>query len=286
MRRRQHAESVESLIAGFAERLLDVVERSIEARTRILTAEWMEVALAARLGSERVIRAPKATPRTRQPPDAVPATRLAETAAVNATTRSRAAGPGSRKRVRTQVETSRATHGGPASTPPSPEQERRDAEFARMRALLKPIGRDDLPGIVDAVSARPAGIVIDPPTDPLRLLEGEVRNQAQGLAQLPAASCTARIAAWAGRVRAYEETNGNRVAADLLLDKLRVLARAMDAGRIEALNGSWRTADWPSYIRKNEALAEATPEALNTLAEPLPERSGDPDYRDVWLQPS
>lgn len=99
---------------------------------------------------------------------------------------------------------------------------------------------------------------------------------------LPAASCTARIASWAGRIRLYEEANGNRVAAEFLLEKLRVLARAMDAGRIEALNSSWRTANWPSYILTNEALADAKPKEPEAAKEALPDPNAGSDYRDVW----
>ena len=75
------------------------------------------------------------------------------------------------------------------------------------------------------------------------------------------------------------------MAAQLVLEKLRALAYAMEAGRIEALTASWRTADWPSYIRKNEQLAEApsTPEPRerpdeSTLNGPADES----DYSAVW----
>ena len=146
----------------------------------------------------------------------------------------------------------------------------------RLRALPKPTGTGDAPEATGALSDQPALVAVAPPADPFRLLEAEIRSQAHQLAQLPHASCMARIAAWTGRVRSYEITNGNRVAADLLLDKLRVLAREMDAGRIDGLNGSWRATDWSSYSPTDWRRARSFVQM----------GSGEPDYRDIWSQPS
>lgn len=287
MTSRRHSESVDSLIRAFVERLGETIEREIEVRTQALATEWLAVAMASPSAPDQVrLRRPTATPGTPATPESPAAETPADTTSNTATARPTAAAPVRRQRSRASVATSSTIRGqAEASALPSPEQERRDADFARLRALLKPTGHDDASGVVGTLPPPAALSPVEPPADPLRSLEAEVRNQAHALAQLPQTRCTARIAAWAGRVRSYEETDGNRVAADLLLEKLRVLARAMDAGRIEALNGSWRTRDWPSYIRTNEALAEA-PQEPETIIESRPDRSGEPDYRDIWSQPS
>jgi hypothetical protein len=291
MTRRQVSKTVESLTSAFVERLLDAVERAIDARARTLTTEWVDLAMATHPDSEQLgDRRARGTARAHTLPDGTDGQSLSETVASGATADAAVPPLVRSTRLGRRAKASTAAGKPPAATaaPPSPdpEQERRDAELARLRALLKPTGQDDASRAADALPARPAANVVAPPSDPLRLVEDEVRAQAHGLAQLSATSCTARIAAWAGRVRSYEETSGNRVAAQLLLDKLRALARAMDAGRIEALNGSWRTADWPSYIQTNQALAEA-PQARSEAPVPsIPEPSGEPDYQDVWSQPS
>jgi len=287
MRRRQHSKSVASVTAAFIERLFEAVERTIDARTRILTAEWLALAVAAPADSEEVGTRP---PRVRSRPHAL-SPRIDDhgavvTATVEATNRPPATPRLRGKRLGTRVRTSSTAAGAPLPSPlPSPEADRRDAEFARLRSLLRPTGDHDTSGAAETPSARAPALLVAPPPDPIRLLEDEVRAQAHTLGQLPGTSCTARIAAWAGRIRSYQET-GNRVAAELLLDKLRALARAMDAGRIEALNGSWRTRDWPSYIRTNEAMAEAREHEPATPAESLPDQSGDSQYRDIWSQPA
>jgi len=259
MTRRQPSKSVESLTAGFVDRLFAAVERVIHARTRVLTAEWLDVALATHRDSELAsVRHSIDTPRPPVGPKPFDDRRPQGTATTERTNHSRSVAPGRRRRLGDRPKRSRTAAGQPpTSALPSPEEHRRDAEFARLRALLKPTGQENASGAAETVSALAPAIVVAPPPDPLHTLEDEVRAQAHGLAQLPPDCCTARIAAWVGRVRSYEETNGNRVAAELLLDKLRALARAMDAGRIEALHGSWRATDWSSYIRTNETLAQA-----------------------------
>lgn len=280
MARTQHSQSVESLISTFVERLFHVIEHHIDVRTRILAAELIEGAVPTRTPSERLIVHPTAiTPGARALLEAPTAEEPAD-AAMDATKQTSAAAPPRRERSRPRGGSSRAARGEPAAAvTPTPEQERRDAELGRLRNLLKPTWQDSAS---DAAGPLPPPTAAAPLTDPLRLLQDEIQGQALGLAQLPSESCTARIAAWAGRVRLYQETTDNRVAAELLLDKLRVLASAMDAGRIEALTGAWRTKDWPSYIQANEAAAQIRQEAPEPPAKSLPDQNGDPDYRDVW----
>jgi len=289
MRTRQRSKSVESLTAAFVDRLSRAVEHAIDARTRILAAEWMDLALVPAAVSPEVRVSPaEMAPRTDTLSAAGGGQGSAETAPARTpnrpptTARLRRNGPGRPAKTAGASPTSSVS----PSTTPSPEEQRRDAEFARLRALLKPTGYPEASGAAETLSAPVSAGVVAAPSDPLRLLEDEIRLQAHGLAQLSQASCTARIAAWAGRVRSYEETTGNRVAADLLLDKLRALARAMDAGRIEALIGSWRTSDWGSYIRTNEGLAEARSDRPETSEQSRPDPSGEPDFGEVWSQPS
>jgi hypothetical protein len=282
MTRRDRSKSVESLTRAFVDRLLEAVERAIDGRTRALSAEWIDHALARAAVSQGAV--PPGLPRPPTATTSSDASTPDDTAAIAATKRSQATAVGRTKRLEARVKASRTAAGAPPmASLSSPQEERRHAEFVRLRALLKPTGQD--------ASATAATLPIPAPSvaplsDPLRLLEDEVRAQVHALGQLPSSACTAQIAVWAGRVRWYAETHGNRVAADLLLDKIRALARAMDAGRIEALNGSWRISDWPSYIRANEALAEAPQDAQQPLAESLPAPNGEADYGDIWSQPS
>jgi hypothetical protein len=116
----------------------------------------------------------------------------------------------------------------------------------------------------------------------LASLEDVIRDQLPALGGLSQSRCTARIAAWAGRVRLDQSRPGaeqTRVAALMLLEKLRRLARAMDAGSIEALNASWSTRNWERYIEANE-LAAATPDAP---AAPAPDPVPEPD---AWPWPA
>jgi len=164
-----------------------------------------------------------------------------------------------------------------------PEQARRDAELARLRAVLRPTTADPTPASPSPVASAPApsraedrndrGERNDSPAS----VEDAIRDQLPALGGLSQARCTARIAVWAGRVRLNQSRPGaeqTRVAALMLLEKLRRLARAMDAGSIEALNASWSTRNWERYIEANE-LAAATPDAEPVAApEPVPEPDG------------
>jgi hypothetical protein len=119
--------------------------------------------------------------------------------------------------------------------------------------------------------------------DSLAALEDDIRDQLPGLGALSQARCTARIATWAGRVRLHQSRPGaeqTRVAALMFLEKLRRLARDMDAGTIEALNSAWSTRNWERYIELNE-LAAVTPDPAPA---PAPARKPDGEA-DGWSWP-
>jgi hypothetical protein len=169
-----------------------------------------------------------------------------------------------------------------------PEQVRRDAELARLRAVLRPTTPDPEPAAPPPAAPPPAPLRTEDRTDrgerndSLASLEDVIRDQLPALGGLSQARCTARIAAWAGRVRRDQSRPGaeqTRVAALMLLEKLRRLARAMEAGSIEALNASWSTSNWQRYIEANE-LAAATPDAP---AAPAPDPVPEPD---AWPWPA
>jgi hypothetical protein len=95
----------------------------------------------------------------------------------------------------------RRTRRRPLSPPPDPEQLKRDAEFARMRALLRPAA-EGLP----QPAPFPAAPVVQPqrpatPGEVLRALEKEIQDAVPSLGALGPERCGARIAAWAGQVR-------------------------------------------------------------------------------------
>jgi len=290
----QHSKSVERIVARFVTQLTKVVAREVEARSRVLASEHLAVAFAApgmSAKSKATEQGPGMPSRRasdeRSPEQASPDvprnrsdrhdTNQADAGSVTRAPRAR--------RPRAVAETPRHS---PAV---DPEQAARDAELARLRSLLRPTRPEGL--FTDpALASSAAAVPLDAPqAEPLRLLEDEIREQVHALGQVGTARCTARIAAWAGRVRAYEEESGNRMAARLMMEKLRALAYAMEAGPIEALVASWRTGDWGYYVRKNEELAEAPPPPAPAPAEAPPESSADStpdavvdgsDYSAAW----
>ncbi|MEP6652382.1 MAG: hypothetical protein ABJA82_03430 [Myxococcales bacterium] len=295
---KQHSESVEFVVARFVARLTKALAREIDARSRVLAAEYLAAALAGPglsakstvLTTERRTvhggRLKGASPEAashNSSQDAPDRSDLQAREPTDSELAPRALGA----RSGSGAPKTRATARKPRlPTPVDPEQESRDADFERLRTLLKPT-RYENPSADPSIPYSSASVVLldAPHTDPLRLLEDEIRDRVHALAQVGTARCTARIAAWTGRVRAYEEQSGNRMAAQLMLEKLRALAYAMEAGRIEALTASWRTADWPSYIRKNEQLADAppTPEPRERPDESTRKGPADgSDYSGAW----
>jgi hypothetical protein len=156
----------------------------------------------------------------------------------------------------------------PLPPPRDPEQIKRDAEFARLRALLRP-ANEEAPAPVPA----PAPPVVEParpatPGDFLRALEKEIQNAVPTLGALGPERCGARIAVWAGQVRELRDrlpadvSAAMRPAFRIFLEHLTELRDAMEAPVVDALEPKWSAPDWSIYIEVNRALVEERPPAL------------------------
>jgi hypothetical protein len=285
---RKHLRPIERLIAAFTARLTEAMGRAIDARARTLAAEWAKsIPIAPQVALPWLSRAGRrgpSEPAGLEESSTAVATEIASEASealpvgqtIFGMSPVPVSSPPPARRGRPRRERTSAIAGtgaGATSAPVDLEQQARHAELAHLRAVLKPTAQE-APAATAVDSASVAStLALDSPADPMRALEDEVREQMPGLAQLSPAGCTAQLAAWAGRVRAYEEGSGNRIAARLLLDKLRALAHAMEAGRVEALSPTWRTSDWPAYVERNQALAGAPPPARPPAPSPSPSPS-------------
>ena len=164
-----------------------------------------------------------------------------------------------------------------AAPPPDPKEVERIAELRRLRSILRP--KAEAP-----IAPRPSAQPPAPGTSghPVRALEDEVRDAVPFLSTLPPVRWAAQIAVWAGRARLYQEhpSDGrSRIAAELLIEKLRGLARAMEVGRIDALD-PFVTRDWRRYVEENEATARG--EGGTARPGGAGEVSSAPDYSSVW----
>jgi hypothetical protein len=149
--------------------------------------------------------------------------------------------------------------------PLDPEQIKRDAENARLRALLRPT--------VDLPPTPPVPVPAEPvpqekpqrPSTPgefLRALEKEIQDVVPSLGKLGPELCTAQIAAWSGMVR-YERERlppdvfaTMRPAFRIFLEHLTKLSLAMEAHVIDALESNWTPPSWIIYIEVNRAKVE------------------------------
>jgi hypothetical protein len=286
----RRSKSVELVVAAFVERLTLVIDHQIDTRARTLAAAWMGAITVPQAGSRQPTRSaggPTAQrPRRRlalQPtpsPEAADGARERETSPGAPPAPGRGSSPPARGRRASRVIAPKVSA--------DPRQHRHDAELARLRQVLRPAVSADVPGVLPATSSvLGAAARTDSSRDPLRLLEDDIRDRLPSLGRLPPAASAARIGAWAGRARLYEEESGNKMAANLLLDKLRVLAHTMEVGRIEALSASWRTKNWPAYIEQNEVLAEArsTPEPPQPPSPSAAQRLGEEaGYDATWFE--
>jgi hypothetical protein len=156
----------------------------------------------------------------------------------------------------------------PAPPPLDPEQIKRDQEFARLRALLKPIA-DERPALAPTPppvttppvqAPRPAG-----PGDILRALEKEIQDAVPTLGTLGPVRCAAQIAAWVGQVRGLRDRLPPDVSATMrpafriFLEHLGQLRLQMEAHVVDALEQDWKAPDWDVYVEVNRALAEQRP---------------------------
>jgi hypothetical protein len=177
-----------------------------------------------------------------------------------------------------------------APPPVDPESERRAAELARLRAILRPTAPTPAPIVAPAA---PMPVREPGPDDSLQALEDRIREEIPALASLSQGRCTARIASWVGRVRLHQsgpDAERTRIASRILIDKLRNLAWSMDAGKIEGLDLSWSTRNWRRYIDESERIA-ATPDAAPAPTERREASASDEadkasDDPDVWATPA
>jgi hypothetical protein len=152
-----------------------------------------------------------------------------------------------------------------APPPLDPEQIKRDQEFARLRALLKPVTEERFP------PAPAPGIVVPPlaspqqpatPGDTLHTLEKEIQNAVPTLGRLGPERCGAQIAVWAGQVRALRErlspelSAAMRPAFRIFLEHLTQLRMEMEAHIVDALEPNWTAPDWESYVEVHRARVE------------------------------
>ncbi|HEX4403662.1 MAG TPA: hypothetical protein VH560_02460 [Polyangia bacterium] len=259
---------IEVLVEDVVQQLEDAIEAATLARARELTEEYLaKVAVAPRA---RVSAAPTSmTTATPQPLEL-------EEARVPAPRRRRAP-----KAIVAKV-----------LPPVDPESERRAAELARLRAILRPTAP-----VAPIVAAAPVPAREQAPDDSLQALENRIRDEIPALSSLSKGRCTARIASWVGRVRLHQtgpDAERTRIASRMLLDKLRNLAWSMDAGKIEGLDLSWSTRNWARYIEESELIA-ATPDAAPAKSQERPSSDSadsaeassesDPSDADVWATP-
>ena len=158
----------------------------------------------------------------------------------------------------------------PLTPPRDPEQIKRDAEFARLRALLRPAAEEP-------PAPAPAPVTITPIPQPqrpatpgefLRALEKEIQNAVPFLGNLGPQRCGAQIAVWAGQVRELRDrldpelSAAMRPALRIFLEHLTELRAAMDAHFVDALEPKWSPPDWGDYVEVNRARLESRPPAI------------------------
>lgn len=185
--------------------------------------------------------------------------------------RQRTARAEARRAARREVPVRRRAQPRPVPPPPDPEQRKRDAEMARIRALLRPTS-EDLPVVPPEPAPPPAAISVPQPATPgefLRALEKEIQDAVPSLAGLGPERAGARIAAWTGQVRQLRDGLPAELAAlmrpaiRIFLEHLTELRTALDATFVDALEPKWHPPDWGIYIEANRARAEGKPPALD-----------------------
>jgi hypothetical protein len=181
--------------------------------------------------------------------------------------RQRTARAQARRAARLEAPVRRRARPRPLPPPPDPEQLKRDAEMARLRALLRPTS-EDLPAVPPEP---PPPAVPPPPATPsefLRALEKEIQNAVPSLAGLGSERAGAQIAAWTGQVRQLRDrlppelSALMRPAIRIFLEHLTELRTALDATFVDALEPKWHPPDWGVYIEANRACAEGRAPAL------------------------
>ena len=159
----------------------------------------------------------------------------------------------------------------PAPPPLDPEQIKRDAEFARLRAILKPTAAEPAPVVTPPVPPPPPRepTRATTPGDVLRALEKEIQHVVPTLGRLGPERCAAQIAVWAAQVRELRDRLPPDVAATMrpafriFLEHLTQLQGAMEAQVVDALEPTFNAPDWDVYIEANRARLEERPPQLS-----------------------
>lgn len=158
----------------------------------------------------------------------------------------------------------------PAPPPLDPEQIKRDAENARLRALLKPVAEQPEP---EPIEPAPIAIPREPvrpstPGDVLHALEKEIQDAVPKLGTLGPERCAAQISVWTGQLRLLRESLPPDVSATMrpafriFLEHLAELRIAMEAQVVDALEPTFTAPDWEAYIEANRARLERRPPRL------------------------
>jgi hypothetical protein len=158
----------------------------------------------------------------------------------------------------------------PPPPPLDPEQIRRDAEFARMRVLLRPADQIAPP--------EPTPVALPEPTKPqrpstpgesLRALEQEIMSAVPFLADLGPVRSGAQIAVWAGQTRELrdrlppEQAAVMRPAFRIFFEHLTQLRAQLESNIVDALEPTWIVPDWNTYIEVNRAIVESREPAVD-----------------------
>ena len=157
----------------------------------------------------------------------------------------------------------------PAPPPLDPEQIKRDAENARLRALLRPVAEPVSAPVAPAPVVAPRDPVRpSTPGDVLRALEKEIQDAVPTLGTLGPERCAAQIAVWSGQVRELRDRLPPDVSATMrpafriFLEHLTQLQAAMEARVVDALEPTFNAPDWETYIEANRARVEERPPML------------------------
>jgi hypothetical protein len=159
----------------------------------------------------------------------------------------------------------------PAPPPLDPEQIKRDAENARLRALLKPVADEAAAVPVAPAPFAPLPEPVRPstPGDLLRSLEKEIQDAVPTLGTLGPERCAAQIAVWSGQIRQVRDRLPPDVAATMrpafriFLEHLTQLQAAMEAQVVDALEPTFTAPDWDTYVEANRARVEQRPPRLS-----------------------
>jgi hypothetical protein len=231
------------LVATFTAKMANAIEQATQARVRELLGNWLA-------DSARASHAPEVAAPSLESPDLAPAE----------TKRRRQA----RQRTPSPLQ----------PTPRDPEQIKRDAEFARLRALLKPAVADVPPPATAPTAAAPAPLAKpQPPPTPgefLRALEQEIMNAVPFLGDLGPERCGAQIAVWAGLARELRDrltpelSATMRPAFRIFFEHLTQLRGQMETHVVDALEPTWTPPDWRSYVEVNRAGVEGRDPRIST----------------------